>query len=263
MPQAAAGAVSIDQAQMLAWLSAFLLPMFRVLGLFTAAPVLSSRAVPARARVALAALVAVVAAPFAAVDPSLTGPVLGSPLAWAAVAHEVLIGLAMGFSARLVFAAFELAGELIGLQMGLSFAGFFDPSGGGGTAIGAFFGATGTLLFVALNGPLALIGALVQSFAVFPVSPEPLAFLTRLQPAAFGAEMFALALAVALPFFTLLLFVNLALGVIARVAPQLNVFAVGFPVTLGAGLLMLALAFPWIERPFAQAVGRAVALFGG
>ena len=255
--------VSVDQAQLFAWLSAFLLPLFRVLALFSAAPVLSSRAVPARARIALAGIVALLAAPFAEVDAAVSGPVLGSPAAYAAIVHEVLIGLAMGFAARLVFAAFELAGEIIGLQMGLSFAGFFDPSGGGGTAIGAFFNATGTLMFIALNGPLALIGSVVRSFAVFPVASDPLAFLTRLQPAAFGTELFALALSVALPFITLLLFVNLALGVIARVAPQLSVFAIGFPVTVGAGLFTLALAFSWIEQPFAQAVTRAMAMFGG
>ena len=254
--------IAVSDTQLLAWLSAFLLPLFRVLALFTSAPVLSSRAVPVRARVALSAVVALLTAPFVVVAPELRGPVLGTPLAWAAVAHEVLIGLAMGFAARLVFAAFELAGEIIGLQMGLSFAGFFDPNGGTGTAIGSFFSATGTLMFVALNGPLMLIAAVVQSFAVFPVRPDPLVFLTKLQPAAFGVEMFALALGVALPFITLLLFVNLTLGIVARVAPQLNVFAIGFPVTVGTGLLTLTMAFAWIERPFADAIRRAIAIFG-
>ena len=253
--------ISATDTQLLAWLSAFLLPFFRVLALFTAAPILSSRAFPARARVASAAAIALLAAPYASL-PTGTQPSLGSPAALAMVAHEVLVGLAIGFAARLVFAAFELAGEIIGLQMGLSFAGFFDPGGGTGNAIGRVFGATGTLIFIAANGPLMLIAAVVQSFESFPLDSHPFAFAARLSPAAFGTELFALALAIALPFITLLLFVNLALGVVARVAPQLNVFAIGFPVTIGAGLVALTLGFAWIEQPFVTAIGRAMALLG-
>lgn len=255
--------IAFTDTQLLAWLSAFLLPFFRVLGLFTSAPLLSSRQVTARVRIVLAAAVSSLAAPWVAVSLG-TQPVLGSPQAWAAIAHEVLIGLSIGFAARLVFAAFELAGEIIGLQMGFSFAGFFDPSSGAqGTAIGSFFGTTGSLLFVAMNGPLLLIATVVQSFEVFPVGAEGFAVLGAMNPARLGAELFALALTVALPFLALMLFVNLTLGVASRVAPQLNLFGLGMPVSIVAGLLLLALAYPWVQAPFVQAMQRALTLFGG
>ena len=118
--------VAFSDAQLQSWIVAFVLPFMRILALFTAAPLLSMRAVPARARIGLALVIA------AAMAPSITGAMpegltLTSLRLLGFVAQEVMVGLTIGFSARLAFAAFDLAGEVIGLQMGLSFAGFFDP----------------------------------------------------------------------------------------------------------------------------------------
>lgn len=252
--------LSVTDTQLLGWLAAFLLPLFRVLGLMTAAPVLSSRAVPARARVAIALSVALVATMVVPPPPGDAG--LGSALGWLVAAREVGIGLAIGFVARLIFTAFEVAGELVGLQMGLSYAGFFDPSAGQSNAIGRVVNNFAMLTFVTMNGPLVLVGAVLQSFKAFPLGATQLDW-GRFDPIGLGGDLFATALSIALPFIVLLLFLNVVLGVISRVAPQLNVFAIGFPVTIGSGLALFALAFPLLEAPLARAMERLMAaLFG-
>jgi flagellar biosynthetic protein FliR len=244
--------IAIGEAQLLGWLGSFLLPLIRVLALFTVAPVLSNRAFPVRARVAAAAAIALVSAP--SVDLPQGLPLDASLLP--TVAHEVFAGLVIGFAARLLFAAFEIAGETIGLQTGLSFAGFFDPQSGSANALGRFVGTIAALAFISINGPLALIAAVIHSLEVFPPGRPELPGGSGEALIGLGAEVFALALGVALPFIALLLFVNLALGVVSRVAPQFNVFAVGFPVTISAGLLLLTLGLSAIEAPLSESLGR-------
>ena len=176
--------------------------------------------------------------------------------------QQVLIGVSLGFAVRLVFAAVELGGELIGLQMGLNFAGFFDPATASqGTASGKFFGTMVAFLFIIINGHLALIAALVRSFQAFPAGPEPFAFLRAAQPHVWGTEIFMLGLWIALPLIGMLLFVNLVLGVISRVAPQINIFAIGFPITLAVGLLGMLLTLPLMQQPFTMALERMLAHF--
>ncbi|MBI3369970.1 MAG: flagellar biosynthetic protein FliR, partial [Burkholderiales bacterium] len=217
-------------------------------------PVFSQRAVPLRVKVGLAFFIALAAQ---ATLPTMPSVALDSAAAFALVAQQALIGVALGFAVRLVFAAVELGGELIGLQMGLNFAGFFDPATASqGTASGRFFGTMVAFLFIIINGHLAIIGALIKSFEVFPVAGDPFAFLRMTRPEVWGAEVFSLGLWIALPLIGMLLFVNLVLGVIARVAPQINVFAVGFPVTLSVGLVGMLLTLPLVQTPFAMALER-------
>ncbi len=249
--------LQVTDAQLLAWLSGFVYPFFRILALLSAAPILSSRSVPVRARIGLAGLVALVVAPFVSVPP---GAGVDGPAGWLLVAREVGIGLAIGFVARLVFAAFEIAGEMIGLQMGFSYAGYFDPSAGTSNAIGRTINTLALLSFVALNGPLLLVAAIVHSFDVFPIASGATMPWQQLEPVRLGADVFSIAITMALPFMALLLFVNLVLGVISRVAPQFNVISVGFPVTIGAGLLLLAIGLPLLEHPITEATQRVMSI---
>ena len=251
--------ISFTDAQLQTWMAAFLLPFFRILALFTAAPVLSIRSVPTRLRVGVALLLAVTLAPG---NVPTAGIDLVSFKGLGYVAQEVMVGLAIGFAARLAFAAFDLAGELIGMQMGLSYAGFFDPQGGQGNAVGAFMNTTATLTFVALNGPLLLVAATMRSFDSLPIGRVPFEFVARFDPIALGAEVFALGLLIATPFLALILFVNLLLGVMTRVAPQLGLFSIGFPITIGTGMVLLLIGLPWIERPMVQGLMRLVGMFG-
>ncbi len=250
--------ITFSEAQIMAWLAPLVWPFLRALALFTALPVLGTRQVPMQVRIALAGFIAYCAqgslpeAPAVVLDLALD-----SPLALVLVAQQTVIGLSLGFAVRLVFAAIEFAGEIVGLQMGLNFAGFFDPlSASTATATSRFFGTMVAWLFIVINGHLLVVAALVQSFAAFPVGPEPFAFLHQMQPQRWGTEIFSTGLWIALPLVTMLLFVNLVLGAISRVAPQINVFAVGFPVTLGVGLLGLLLTLPAMERPFTMTLER-------
>ncbi|MDP1902207.1 MAG: flagellar biosynthetic protein FliR [Rubrivivax sp.] len=252
--------LTFTEAQVLAWVTPLLWPFLRALALLSALPVLGTRTVPMRVRIGLAAFIALAAQ---ASLPAMPAVALDSPLAFMLVLQQVVIGVTLGFAVRLVFAAVEFAGELIGLQMGLNFAGFFDPvSAGTATATSRLFGTTVAWLFIVVNGHLLVIAALAQSFTVFPVAPEPFAFLHQMQPQRWGAEIFSTGLWIALPLVTMLLFVNIVLGVITRVAPQINIFAVGFPVTLGMGLLGLALTLPLMQQPFTMTLERLLEHFG-
>ncbi|GAB3668709.1 flagellar biosynthetic protein FliR [Ramlibacter alkalitolerans] len=243
--------VSFSQLQLDAWLAGLLLPFVRILALFTAAPLLSHRSVPRRVRVAAAAAIAFVVAPFASVPAGLS---LASASGLGLIVQQVLIGLVLGFAARLLFAVFEVAGEFIGLQMGFSFAGFFDPHGGTESAVGSWLHTLALALFLAMNGHLLLVDALVGTFRTLPVAGDPFAVLALVRLDRLGGEVFRLALALALPAAILLLFVNLVLGFVSRIAPQLNIFAVGFPVTLLAGLAALALGVQSLQQPLLAAL---------
>jgi flagellar biosynthetic protein FliR len=251
--------VEVTEAQLLAWISPLLWPFLRTLALLTSMPVLGQRTVPARVRIGLAALVALAAQASLPVMPVVA---LDSPLAFALVVQQVLIGLSIGFSVRIVFSAIELAGELTGLQMGMNFAGFFDPvSASSGTASSRFYGTMVAWLFIVINGHLLVLAALLQSFTSFPVGPEPFGFLRTTMPHRWGAEIFAIGLWIATPMVAMLLFVNLILGLISRVASQINIFSVGFPITLGVGLVGTMLTLPLLQMPFTLALERLLEQF--
>ena len=251
--------LTFTEAQLLEWVSPILWPFLRVLALFGAMPVIAQRAVPARYRVALAFLITVCAQ--ASLPPMPVVP-LDSATALLLVIQQLLIGLSMGFAVRIVFTAIELAGELTGLQMGMNFAGFFDPaSGGQTTVVSRFYGICVSWLFIVINGHLLMIAAVIQSFNAFPVGPEPFAFLRALQPQVWGAEIFRLGLWIALPLIAMLMFANLVLGVISRVAQQMQIFAIGFPITVSVGLLGMLATLPMFAVPFTNALERMLSLF--
>lgn len=252
--------IGISEAQLAEWISPILWPFLRVLAVFTAAPIFSSRAFPVRARIALAFLVA-----FAAQPSMPQVPIIGfnDPAALGVVVQQVGIGLALGFAVRLVFAAVELAGEVIGFQMGLNFAAFFDPSlNSQSSAVARFFGQITALLFVVMNGHLMVLVAVNKSFQAFPVNQNFLQALGQMKLYNLGSDLFASALWMALPMVGMLMFVNFALGVISRVAPQMNIFAVGFPITLVVGLIGIAYTLPMLDQPFLALMGRVIDIFG-
>lgn len=251
--------LTFTDAQLQAWIAPLLWPFLRALALFTSLPVIGQRIVPVRVRIALAFFIAVASQ---ATLPAMPAVALDSPAALLLAAQQVMIGLALGFAVRLVFAAIEMAGEVVGLQMGLNYASFFDPATASQTnAAGRLFGAMVALLFIVVDGHLAVIAALVRSFDAFPVSTDTLGWLRTLQPQVWGAEVFHLGLWIALPLVGMLLFVNIVLGVISRVAPQINVFAVGFPVTVAVGLIGMLLTLPMLQSPFTMALERMLTHF--
>lgn len=217
------------------------------------------RVIPMRTRIGLAFLVAVCAQAVLVNQPLVP---LNGPEALGAVAQQVAVGIAIGFAVRLVFTSVELAGEVIGLQMGLNFASFFDPASNAQvSAVARFFGQISMLLFVVINGHLLVLMAVVKSFDAFPVDGNFLQALGQLRLYTLGTSLFSSALWIALPMVALLFFVNLTLGIISRVAPQMNIYAVGFPVTLTVGMLGIAATLPMLEQPVLALMQQAVDLF--
>ena len=251
--------IGFSEAQILQWVSPLLWPLLRVLGLFTAAPVLSMRSIPVRVRVGLAGLVALCAQPSM---PSMPVVPLDSPVALAMVAQQVVIGLTIGFAARVVFTSIEFAGEIIGLQMGLNFASFFDPTSGSQvTATARFFNTMAAWLFVVINGHLLLTAVVVESFQRFPVSDHPLDLLLQIQPQVWGADLFRYGLWIALPTISMLAFVNLVLGLISRVAQHLQIFSIGFAITISEGLFCLLFTLPMLQSPMLAVLERLLVQF--
>jgi flagellar biosynthetic protein FliR len=208
-------------------------------------------------RLLLAGAVTLIVAPTLAPSPFVSPfSVEGALLAVA----QIVIGVAIGFVMQIVFATVTLAGDLIGLQMGLSFAAFVDPQNAEEAPIvGSFLALALMLVFLAINGHLALVKALADSFATLPIAADGLRALAPQAIVASGGTMFATGLSLALPVVGALLLVNLTLGVLARTAPQLNLFAVGFPLTLGVGLVMLLLVMPYALPALIAALERGIA----
>ncbi|MEI6761464.1 MAG: flagellar biosynthetic protein FliR [Betaproteobacteria bacterium] len=251
--------ISLTEAQVVAWMSPLIWPFLRVLAVFTSAPIFSSRAFPVRARIGLALLIAIAA------QPSLSGqPVISitGPEAFGAVAQQLGIGLAIGFTVRLVFSAVELAGEVVGFQMGLNFAAFFNPSlNTQSSAVASFFGQMSTFLFIVMNGHLLVLMAIIKSFDAFPVDQNFLEAVRQLKLYSLGADLFASGLWIALPMLGMMMFVNLGLGIVSRVAPQMNIYAIGFPITLTVGLIGITVTLPMLDQPLMALMERAIDLF--
>lgn len=234
--------MNFTSAELTAWIGSFLWPLFRVAAMVGAAPILGARVVPARIRLGLALAITLVIVPLLpaapAVDPfSGTGIVI--------TFNQLLIGLALGFSLRLVFSAVEIAGQIIGQLMGLGFASMIDPENGVQVpVVSQFYSICTILLFLVFNGHLLLIEMIADSFHMIPVSTEGIPRYGLRALADWGGQMFAGAVLVALPAICALLLVNLAFGVMMRSAPQLNIFAVGFPITLLIGMVIILVTLP-------------------
>lgn len=242
--------ISLTDAQLNTWLINFIWPLTRILGLIMVAPVFGHRAVPGRVKIGLGIFIALIIAPTLPPMPDVS---LGSWHGLFILVQQLLIGIAIGFIMRIVFAAVEAAGEIVGLQMGLGFASFFDPQSAGQTLVLArFFNMLALLVFLAVNAHLLLIGVLVDSFQTLPISPQPLSAAGFYNVAAFGSTVFAVGLQLALPLIAILLMTNLSLGILTRSAPQLNIFAIGFPITLGVGLIVLDLTLPYFVPQLEQ-----------
>ncbi len=239
--------LTLTSAELNAWLAALLWPLSRILGLIAASPLFGNSAVPVSVKVSFGVVLAAIIAPalgtFPAVDPmSMQGFLI--------LAQEMLIGLAMGFTMRIVFAAIEMAGEVSSLTMGLGFASFFDPNTAGrSSAVSQMLTLIATMAFLAMNAHLVLLEALAESFMTMPISATPISSGAPLELARWGGKIFSTGLQLSLPIVAALLITNVALGILTRAAPQLNLFGVGFPITLTVGFLILATTLPYLNMP--------------
>jgi len=234
--------MDVNAAEATAFVATLLWPFMRISAMFIAIPVIGTRLVSVRVRVVLAVLISILVMPLIppvpAVDPlSVTGLTISI--------QQILIGLSMGFILQLVLAALTIAGEAIAMSMGLGFASMVDPANGVNVPVlSQLFLIMGTLLFLALGGHLMIIQLVVSSFQSLPVGTEGIARDGYWIIISFASQMFIGAVWVALPALVTILVITLAMGVMTRAAPQLNIFSVGFPVTMLAGFIIVMLVIP-------------------
>ncbi|MBV9843425.1 MAG: flagellar biosynthetic protein FliR [Sphingomonadaceae bacterium] len=239
------------------WL--WLLAMIRPGAAFLAAPVFGSASVPVQIRLIVSLAIGMAGlqvVPFA-VPPDGVASVAGVAFSLG----EVLAGLALGFAVQMGFSAALLAGEVVGNVMGLGFAAMVDPVNGASTnALGQLLNILGTFLFLAIGGHLALAAIVIDSYRALPPGSAWLSQNALHGITLFGGDLFAAGLAIALPVGFSLTLVQVVMGVLARSAPALNLFAVGLPATLLAGLILLAMAAPGMGEGITASIMRGLAL---
>lgn len=256
--------ISVSSVQIDAWIAAFLWPFLRILAVMISDPLLGHRSIPIRVRIGFSFLLAVLVASTLPAPPAVE---LASAMGLMVAAQQILIGVAIGFSMRILMGAVEMAGSLVGLSMGLGFATFFDPQNSAQVpVVSQFIGLLSLLIFFAINGHLMVISALVESFRVLPISTTPLAAGGFHALALAGGHIFVIGVVMSLPVMAALLIVNVGMGVMSRAAPQLNLFAVGFPVTLFAGFMVLLMSLPYLAphfvRMYEEGIGFALKMVG-
>jgi flagellar biosynthetic protein FliR len=239
--------ISLTSTQIDAWIVAFVFPLTRILAFVATAPLFSSVAVPRRIRLTLGLVITVAITPalppMPAVEPS-------SGIGLGILAQQLLVGVGMGFAMRIVYAAIDIAGEFISFQMGLGFATFYDPINTAQTpVIAEFINLLALLVFLSINGHLIYVATLMQSFSVIPISVAPLAANSWGNLAELGSAIFSTGLLLALPVIVALMIANIALGVLTKAAPQLNIFALGFPLTLTGGFFAMAITLNYLAVP--------------
>ena len=236
-----------NSAEVNAWIALVFYPLVRVLGFFVTAPLFNNLATPVRVRlisgIAVTFGILPLIPPFPIVD-------MNSGTGLWLLAREMGVGIAMGFAMRIVFAALLMAGEQIGFQMGLGFAVFYSPQNSSQTpVVSEYLSLITTLIFLSINGHLMLVSTLAQSFQAIPISVQALPANAWSNLVLFGSKIFSAGLLFALPVSVALLITNLALGILTRAAPQLNLFAIGFPITLVAGFAILSLSLSYFTPP--------------
>ncbi len=242
--------MTIALEQLTVWITGFLWPFFRVAALITMVPLLGMRTIPVTFRIGLAIAITLVIMPLLPPVPAID-PVSSEGLV--IIACQLMIGLAMGFFIRMVFSAIETAGGVIGMTMGLGFAQMMDPVNGITVpVVSQLYTIMATLLFFTLNGHLILIEILADSFYVIPVAPAAINEGGLWLLLNWAGWIFKGAIIIALPAVAALLLVNISFGVMMRAAPQLNIFAIGFPLTLMLGFIFILVSLPMFYPQFSN-----------
>jgi flagellar biosynthetic protein FliR len=229
--------LTLNAADVSMWVSRMWWPALRISGFVLTAPAASEATVPGQVKIVLILALTFLLAPLVEVPPSLS---IFSAAGVVAAVLELLIGISIGMVVQLIFEALMFAGQSISLTMGLGFATLVDPNHGAQVPVlGQMFMMFGTLTYLSLNGHLMLLAALAESFHSLPIGAAGVNGGFLMAVVLWGARVFDTGLLIALPAVIALVIVNLALGVVTRAAPQLNLFGIGFTITLMCGFLVL------------------------
>lgn len=253
--------MNVDYETIINQFSQVIWPLPRITGLFLTMPVISSVLVPVRIRMVFAVALAFIVSPFISTSLSLlhfTGEHI------VLITFELLLGLLMGFVLQLAFQVFILGGQIIAMQTGLGFATMVDPASKASVPlISQFYMMLVTLMFLVLNGHLAIFEALLTSFQSIPVGTAHTGLSDIGLMLTFSGWMFKEAVLVALPAMLSLLVVSLSFGVMTRVAPQLNIFSLGFPITLLMGMVIIRVSLPGVAAQIADSFEQGMLLING
>ena len=237
---------AFGQYDLVALLSLWIYPFLRIGGVLITAPIIGTRVVSGRIRMILCLAISVAIIPVLPVTP------IANPFGFESMLvgiQQLFIGMLIGVVLRLTFLVVEIAGQVIAQQMGLGFASLVDPQTGLQVPVlSQFYITLATLMFLALDGHLVMIAILVESFAAIPVGVLGINGIALEMVLTWSQTLFAGALAVALPVIVALLIVNIAFGVITRSAPQLNIFAIGFPVIMLFGMFVCLLSLDGLSQ---------------
>ena len=246
--------IELDMVELQGWLARYAWPFLRIGAFMMAAPIIGTQLVPARIRLMLALMATLAIAPAGAPIPlTLSAQVVVLAL------QQMLIGFGLAFFLQMLLHMFVMAGQMMAMKMGLGFASLVDPANGVTvTVVSQFYLMLVTLLFLAVDGHLAMLEVLAESFWQLPVGTTlPTAGFYEL--AQLGSWLFGGALLMAMPAVTALLIVNCCLGVVTRAAPQLNIFVIGFPMMMVLGLLIVWASLSGLLPQFNQFTGEALA----
>jgi flagellar biosynthetic protein FliR len=239
------------------WSANFLLVLARISAAVIAMPLFGARGVPSQTKIGLALLLALIVVPLQGphLRPIPTNLIVFSSL----IGSEVLIGIALGVAVSLIFHAMQMGASLVGVQMGFGIGAVIDPMTGGqvGT-LDQFYQLLVTLVFFAVNGHLIVIQGLLHSFQVVPPGAADISLIAGDKVTPFFASLFVVAIRISLPVVGALLLTDIAMALVGRTVPQMNVLIVGFPVKIAVGLLVLAAAMPLLTGFMAATFGRAL-----
>lgn len=254
----------INAETILTTMAAYILPFSRLSGFLMTLAVIGSKNFPARFRMILALVITALIVP---VLPEAQPIKLFSLSGFILVIEQTLIGIVLGFVSRLLLETFVVGAQVIAMQSGLGFASLVDPSNGTSVpAMGQFFLMMTTLLFLAFDGHILMIRIVVESFYVFPISSEQPIYSLFWQIVVWSKWIFATAILMALVCIASLLIVNIAFGVMTRAAPQINIFVIGFPMTMVSGLILvwatLAYFLPYFEGQLVRANSLMCSMIG-
>lgn len=248
--------MNFSDAQLQQWLADYFWPFVRVGAMLMAAPVFSVRQVPARFRVLLAVMITLLVVPL--LPPAPQVDVFGAEGVLIAL-QQVGVGAMMGFIVQLAFNALIFGGQVMAYSMGLGFAHMMDPANGVQVpVVSQYWLIMAMLAFLLSNGHLVLIGGVVESFQLIPIATDGLSRNGVWELIRWSSALFASGLVMAMPVIIALLLVNIGMGVVSRAAPQLNIFAIGFPITLMVGFIVIWVSLPHVMAGFGLLVNQAM-----
>lgn len=244
--------MNLDYQTIIRTFSQVVWPMGRIGGLILTVPVFSSNLIPSRIKIFFVFALGWVCAPFVPQQLSFIN-FNGFYLVY--IIQELFLGMLMGFVLQLVFQVFVLGGQIISMQAGLGFAIMVDPSSKASVPlISQLYLMMTTLIFLALNGHLAILDALINSFKMMPIGQSPIDNTMVWQVIIFSGWMFKEAVLVSIPAILSLLIVSLSFGIMTRVAPQLNIFSLGFPITLLMGIAIIKIGLPGLGVEITESI---------